>query len=523
MGFLVTAARAASYALEGRPPADHDFWYGPGWLSAAGLETQTEDTALKVSALWRALFILSNAGVASLPCVTYQRQADGGRKRAPGMPMYDILHDTPNTWMTAPEYWDFVVRALVLRGNACSLIVPGKRGAVDQLIPLHPDRLKIVELPNNAIGYRYRMGNGQPEVAYTQDEVWHVRVFGSGGRIGRSLLTYAAEDVGHALAMSRFGKRQFDKAPMLSGVLEVPGSLDDEAFARTRQSFAAAHGGPDNWHSVAVLEQGTKWSAMGMTNHDAQFLESKEFSIRDIARWTGVKAYLLESEKVPPYSSIEAFQTEHVTYAIRPWCYAIEQGIARDLILQPGIYFAEFLMDALLRGDPYKRAQTLEIQRRNGVINANEWRQLENRNARTDPDAESYWGQPNLARGKSAENANRNDNGEDDDAGKPDNSRALAIARAAAGRVVRKESAALVKAAAKYAADPSGFAAFVGGFYAEHAAFVSEAMGMTPDESQRYCTEQRGRVERDGVAGVEAWAATVPESLAQTALMGDRT
>ena len=436
--------------------------------------------------------------------------ADGGRERASAMPLYDILHDTPNTWQTAPEYWDFVMRALVLRGNACSLIVPGRRGVVDQLIPLHPDRLKIVDLPNHQIGYQYQPGPGQPVVSYTQDEVFHLRVFADGGAVGQSLLSYCAEDVGYVLSMQSFGKRLFDKSPMLAGVLEVPGLLDDRAFARTRSSFMQAHAGPENWHSVAVLEQGTKWSKMGMTQQDAQFLESKEFGIRDIARWTGVKAYLLESEKVPSYNSIEAFQTEHVTYAIRPWCYAIEQGVNRDLIMAPQTYFAEFLVEALLRGDPLKRAQKLEIERRNGAINANEWRQLENRNARTDADAETYWGQPNLAR-----NAIR------DESDTRPSVRAVAIAKAAASRVVAKETKRLVALGQKCAGDRVAFVSAVDEFYGEHAAFVADVMGMTADESSRYCTSQRGRIERDGLAGMDDWARTVPDDLARIALQGE--
>lgn len=515
MGILMTAASAATrlMALEGRPHAAHDFWYGPGWIDAMGVSAQSPDTALKSSALWRALFILSNAGVASLPCITYRRMSDGGRERASGMPLYDILHDAPNTWQTAPEYWDFVMRALVLRGNACSLIVPGRRGVVDQLIPLHPDRLKIVELPNRQIGYQYQAAPSATPVSYTQDEVFHLRVFADGGAVGRSLLSYCADDVGYVLSMQKFGKRLFDKSPMLAGVLEVPGLLEDEAFERTRQSFMQAHAGPENWHSVAVLEQGTKWSKMGMTQQDAQFLESKEFGIRDIARWTGVKAYLLESEKVPSYNSIEAFQVEHVTYAIRPWCYAIEQGINRDLIMQPQTYFSEFLVDALMRGDPLKRAQKLEIERRNGAINANEWRALENRNARTDADAESYWGQPNLARSTASDR----DAGTDDRA----SARALAIARAAASRVVGKETKRLAALGQKCSGDAVAFVAAVAEFYAEHATFVADVMGMDADESARYCTNQRGRIERDGLAGMDEWAREMPDELARIALQGD--
>jgi hypothetical protein len=45
-----------------------------------------------------------------------------------------------------------------------------------------------------------------------------------------------------------------------------------------------------------------------------------------------------------------------------------------------GEFFLEFLLEGLLRGDAKKQAETFEIKRRNGVLNANEWRAKDNDN-----------------------------------------------------------------------------------------------------------------------------------------------
>ena len=99
------------------------------------------------------------------------------------------------------------------------------------------------------------------------------------------------------------------------------------------------------------------------------------------------------------------------------------------------------------------------------------------------------------------------------------NARALAIATSAADRVVRRETAALTTAAQRFAQDGVAFHAFVADFYEAHAGFVSEALGLSAEEAQRYCTGQRGRVDRDGMDGLETWAHDGPTRLAQTALM----
>ena len=47
-------------------------------------------------------------------------------------------------------------------------------------------------------------------------------------------------------------------------------------------------------------------------------------------------------------------------------------------------------MDATLRASFMERQQGLEVQRRNGVINPNEWRELEGKNPRDDGDDYGY-------------------------------------------------------------------------------------------------------------------------------------
>lgn len=52
--------------------------------------------------------------------------------------------------------------------------------------------------------------------------------------------------------------------------------------------------------------------------------------------------------------------------------------------------FVEHLVDGLLRGDPKARAESLQIQRRNEIINADEWRSLENMNPLPDGQGQKY-------------------------------------------------------------------------------------------------------------------------------------
>jgi hypothetical protein len=95
---------------------------------------------------------------------------------------------------------------------------------------------------------------------------------------------------------------------------------------------------------------------------------------------------------------------------------------------------------------------------------------------------------------------------------------ARAIVVSAAARLLRKEIAALERAAAKYAADLDGWAVYVTEFYSKHVALVADTLHVTESEAGSYCADQARQV-LDGIAGMAAWAdTTYAERVAEWAL-----
>src|SRR5262249_2020928 len=94
-------------------------------------------------------------------------------------------------------------------------------------------------------------------------------------------------------------------------------------------------------------------------------------------------------------------------------------AMKRDLLTaedRAGGVVIRFNLDGALRGDFKSRQEGLAIQRQNGVINANEWREEDGRNPRTDPAGDEHW-----KTGPSGQQAGNNggdpprDRAEDDD------------------------------------------------------------------------------------------------------------
>ena len=387
-GLLGGAGPADSWA------PDDDRWYGPlSEPSATGVRVSPE-TAMRVTAVYRCVQILA-ATLASLPLLIYRRLPGGGKDRASDHPLYDVLHRRPNGWQTSFEFRQMLMTHLCLRGNAYAEILPGERGFADRLEPLHPDRVVPELVTSGRLRYRITDRDGSVR-QLTQDEVMHLRGLSTDGYVGLGPVAVAREAVGLSLATEEHGARLFSNAARPSGVLETDKALSEEAVLRLRKQWETVNAGLANAGKTVVLEQGLKWHQVSLSAEDAQFLETRRYQVEEIARLFGVPPHMIgATDKTTSWGTgIEQQTIGFVTFTMRPWLVSWEQAIARDLILRPETYFAEFSLEGLLRGDSAARAAFYQSAIINGWMSPNEVRDLEGRNARSGGDA--FWQPANM-------------------------------------------------------------------------------------------------------------------------------
>jgi hypothetical protein len=132
-----------------------------------------------------------------------------------------------------------------------------------------------------------------------------------------------------------------------------------------------------------ILESGMTAKSIGMSNADAQFLESRKAQVAEIARWFRVPPHMVGDLERATFSNIEHQSIEFVTQTIRPWLVRLEQSMARDLLSEAerrrGLYI-EHTVEGLLRGDIKTRYEAYGSAITNGWMSRNEVRQLENFN-----------------------------------------------------------------------------------------------------------------------------------------------
>ena len=398
MGILSHLETRATSQVLG-PPRDPVIaeWFGMGSRSSSGMSV-TADTAMRVTAVFRCVSLRAQT-LASLPLTVERNLPDGGHETDRKHPLFDKLAYQPNRWQTSFEWREMMEGHFCLRGACYSEIVSSGGSGVEELIPLHPDRVTPFRAQSGKLAFKYRPLNG-PERIILQDEMFFLHLMSGDGINPISPISLHREAIGLAMATEQHGARLFGNGARPGGLLKMKGHLkDDESRKRLRESWNDTHGGVGNSHKVAVLEDGMEWQQVGMTSEDAQFLETRSFGVLEICRIFGVPPHKVAELTRSTNNNIEHQGIEWATDTIGPQVCRWEQAMQRDLFYSARrTHSAMFDMDGLMRGDSTARANFNASAVQNGYMSRNEVRRNEGRNVSSAPGMDDYTVQLNLTR-----------------------------------------------------------------------------------------------------------------------------
>lgn len=370
---------------------------------AASGTTVTAETAMRVGAVYGCVRIIAGA-VATMP-LDVKRRRENIREDADDHALWRILRRRPNRWMKPAQFRRMMQAHLLLRGNAYSLIVRGSRGQVTDLIPMHPDKVKTTQNTDLTLRYEYWQANGR-KIDLPQDEVFHLTGMTLDGITGVSVITYARESVGLAIATANHGAAFFRNGTHVGSVLKHKGELSQEARDRLKADLQDFRLRGERAKTTMVLEEGMEFEPLGMTAEDAQFVETMKMTRTDIGMFFGVPPHMLgDTEKNSSWGTgIEAQSRGFVAYTLEDWLTTWEEGVNADLIGddEPAVY-ARFNRAALVRGDFKTRWEGYVKGLQWGVYSPDDIRALEDENPRPDGKGRTYYEPPNTAGQASSE------------------------------------------------------------------------------------------------------------------------
>lgn len=348
------------------------------WL--LGGRSLSASQAIQVAAVFRCVDIISKT-MAALPLFLY-RDGPEGKEKAKSHPLYRLLYVQPNRHTTAYELIQMYVANLLLTRGAFLRIQRDAMGRVAALWNIPTCRVSEVFInPINGERYIYVFTDAGVETLRDGDFVYTPSFLFSDQWVPEDPMRIAAEVLGLADDMAEFAKQGFTQASP-GGFIEHPRSLSDEAYERFKRDFNANYQGVVNAGRWLFLEEGAKAQPWDRDMEKTQLLESRKWAISEICRIFGVPAHLCMDMEHSTFSNIEQQSLEFVRDCINPLSVRLEQTFYKDLLTdrEKVRYFYKFNTNGLLRGDTATRTQYYSAMRQNGVLNADEIRELEDMN-----------------------------------------------------------------------------------------------------------------------------------------------
>lgn len=313
------------------------------------------------------------------------RELDRGREKVRDHRLWAILQRRFNADMTAYVGRYVLTHHAVGWGNGYGLILRDRSmtrtdGQVTGIYPIHPSRVRVSR-DGQAGRLLYHIYSGtmlDPRAMVSTipaEDMLHLKGPSGDGLTGYSLAQVAAETIGLGLAAQEFGASFLGNSSVPSGILKHPGKMRDEnAVRQLRERWEARRNG------TAVLEEGMEFQSLTIPNDQAQYLESRQFSVLEVCRFCRIQPHKIADLSNAHFTNIEHQNIDHVTDTMMPWHRMWEQETEMKLLPDEPDLFVRHDTRALMRGDSKARADYYRALFQVAALSPNDIRELEDEN-----------------------------------------------------------------------------------------------------------------------------------------------
>ena len=351
---------------------------GGGLVDLAGVQV-SEFSILGLSAMFRAVSLISGT-LASLPLRTLTDTAGGQSD------VVRSVFDNPDgpDHQTQFEWEETLFAHLIIHGKAGALKVRNQAGAVVRLALVHPlcfypeeptleeyaDPAKM--MPRGGIWFKVTL-NDATQVRLDADDFWYVPAMSLNGIHGLGLLQVARNALGTSIAGDRAAAKMFSNGALISGLATPEDDFEPDELPQMRQELDRGLTGYENAGGIALVNRRMKFTPWTLSAVDAQFLQSRQFQIEDVARWTGVPPHLLmQTEKQTSWGTgVEEQNRALGRTVLNPWATRFE-GRGTRLLGRPRRIEIDFI--GLERPSPDREIELDLSQVAAGVMTVDEYR-----------------------------------------------------------------------------------------------------------------------------------------------------
>jgi HK97 family phage portal protein len=380
-------------ALRGAEPETRSLPAVSHWTGNVGSgHVISPHTAENLSLVASAVSAISSA-MASLPAWCY-RAADGGRVVDQQHPLARLIDQGPNDKQTWPDWLEWTMASVLLRGNALSEVVRDATGAVEALLPVPWSNVSVQMLPSGRLAFDVVRvtdawgGTGRPR-RLLEGEVFYLKDRSDDGLVGRSRLSRSAAVIDAALSVQEFAGAMYTNQATPKGVLSFKSKLSPDALSRVQAMWQSLFAGPSRAAKTLVLDQDGEFKPISVSPEDAELLASRRFTAEEIARLFNVPPPLCGIWEFSSFTNSETAGRWFAQFCLAPWCRKVEAEARRSIFTadERASHHLEIDLSGMTRGDYEARWKAHEIGVKNGILTVNEAREIEGFNPRPDGDA----------------------------------------------------------------------------------------------------------------------------------------
>lgn len=330
----------------------------------------TPESSLTLSAFYECVNAISE-DIGKLPFEVLLKKQDNYYPLL-NNPATKLFSVRPNDFTTPIVFIQTLLKSALIRGNGYAYIERDENAVPINLYWLRDECVTPI-LKGRKMYYVVNDVTAEISGTFTGNEILHIRGMGD-SYIGKSVVGYASESIGKAIATQQFGAKYFGQGGF-NLLLKFAGIKDEAKMKQAKEAFIRTF----EVDGVAATNQGMEVERIAVNNNEAQFIESQDFNVADIARWFRMPLFKLQKDTS---ATTETQEIAYVNDCLMPWIIRLEQEIRAKLLKESEKYYLKPHFDTfmLIKGDSQAQERRAKTMFMLGALTPNEARRMFDKN-----------------------------------------------------------------------------------------------------------------------------------------------
>lgn len=349
-----------------------------------GIDPDEDERAISEATYFACMKVLSES-IGKLPLKLLRYNDKNGVETARKHPLYYVLHDRPNPYMTATTFWSTVEYNRNHYGNAYVWIQGAGKDMKLWILPstqvtVYYDDAKI--LADQPDIYYVYSGGGRM-YRFGSEEILHFKSSNTlDGILGISVQDQLKATIGGGVKSQKMLNKMYSSGFTAKAVLNYTGSLSDanvQELVKMTEAYAKGELSNEGVENIIPIPLGFSLNPLNVKLADNQFVEVRQYTALQIASAFGIKPYQIGDYTKSSYASAEAqqlsFLVDTLLYIIKQYEEEISYKLLTRSEVDSGYHF-KFNVAVILRADLKTQIDSLSTAVNSFLYTPNEARAL---------------------------------------------------------------------------------------------------------------------------------------------------